>query len=65
MNHRDTRKHTEDVVTFQHNELLYDQFRREECKEGSEHQLSVSVTTVVEWRGWWVICVGWLETVGV
>ena len=64
MNHNDTREHTEDVVTSQQNELLYDQFRREECKDGSEHQLSASVTTVVEWGGW-VICVGWLETVGV
>ena len=30
-----------------------------------EHQLGVSITTVVEWGVWWVICVGCLETVGV
>ena len=28
MNHSDTRKHTEDVVTSQQNELLYDKFRK-------------------------------------
>ena len=31
MDHNDIGKHTEDVVTPQQNELLCDQFRREEC----------------------------------
>ena len=32
MNHYDTRKHTEDVVTSPQNELLHVQFRRENAK---------------------------------